>query len=624
MGVVYLAHEVALDRPVALKLLPAAMAVDPALRERFMREARTAAKLSQPNIVPIHAVDQVADLVFFTMAYVEGESLGETIRRRGALGGDETSRILREVAWALAYAHAQGVVHRDVKPDNILLETGSGRALVTDFGIAQVSGGRGLTERGEILGTAEFMSPEQASGEAVNEQSDIYSLGVVGFYALTGQLPFQGETVSAILAKHITQAAPPVHTVAPEAPRHLAGVIDRCLAKAPDDRFEDGEALAAALARSLELRRDMPVPLRAFINRNREQLRGLPLVGILVAEGAAITGVGFAAGEAAFAAMGSLMVFAIGSAPAGMLLRMCRQLLAAGHTHAELIAAFREDLHARRQEQVLEEGPRRGWLDRLASGLWFGGLGSMAVGTTLAVLLDLNSVSSAVLSGVGLLTGGGFVAVMAGLPIRAVRGGGPGGLPGSWWAKFWESRPGRGLFKLAGVGLKRIGVPEAPYRHTEVAIGMAADRLYRELPKATRKALPELPDVVARLERYAQEARGRVEELSELTEGLDVGGKQTAAELDERRGELANDLADARGVAEARLRDAVTALETIRLDLLRMHAGTGTVEGITQDLSLAQDIVGDIERLLDGHAAVEQVLSADTDGPRPDAASADG
>ncbi len=173
MGIVYLAHEVRLDRPVALKLLPPEMAAQPALRERFLREARTAAKLSQPNIVPIYSVDEVEDFVFFVMMYVEGETLGQRVRARGPLPASESVRILREVAWALAYAHGQGVVHRDVKPDNILIEAGSGRALVTDFGIAQVSDAAGLTTTGEVLGTAEYMSPEQASGDEVDKRSDL-------------------------------------------------------------------------------------------------------------------------------------------------------------------------------------------------------------------------------------------------------------------------------------------------------------------------------------------------------------------------------------------------------------------------------------------------------------------
>src|ERR1041384_2253705 len=143
MGIVYLAREVRLDRLVALKLLPPALARLPGPRERFLREARLAAKLSHPNIIPIYAVDEVAEYVFFAMAYVEGETLTERVRNRGPLPPGDATRLLREIAWALAYAHAQGVIHRDVKPDNIMLEAGSGRALVADFGIA--AQGRGAS-----------------------------------------------------------------------------------------------------------------------------------------------------------------------------------------------------------------------------------------------------------------------------------------------------------------------------------------------------------------------------------------------------------------------------------------------------------------------------------------------
>src|SRR5947208_1709532 len=153
MGVVYLAREVRLDRPVAIKLLPPHHAGDERLRERFLREARTAAKLSHPHIIPIFAVDEVGAFVFFVMAYVAGDTLTERVRRRGPLPPSEAGRVLREVAWALAYAHSQGLVHRDVKPDNIMLEEASGRALVADFGIAGlVRGAAGLDgQRGLAL-----------------------------------------------------------------------------------------------------------------------------------------------------------------------------------------------------------------------------------------------------------------------------------------------------------------------------------------------------------------------------------------------------------------------------------------------------------------------------------------
>src|SRR5204862_166987 len=150
MGVVYLAREVRLDRPVAIKLLPPSKATDPKLRERFLREARTAAKLSHPNVIPIHAVEEIGGFVFFAMAYIEGETLTERVRQRGPLPPSEASRMLRDVAWALAYAHGQGVIHRDVKPDNILLENG-GRVLVADFGIASVVAGAGALATGGVL-----------------------------------------------------------------------------------------------------------------------------------------------------------------------------------------------------------------------------------------------------------------------------------------------------------------------------------------------------------------------------------------------------------------------------------------------------------------------------------------
>src|SRR6266480_6310062 len=246
MGVVYLAREVRLDRLVAIKLLPPARASDAKLRERFLREARTAAKLSHPHIIPIFTVDEVGAFVFFAMAYVAGETLTERVVRRGPLAPSEAARVLREIAWALAYAHSQGLVHRDVKPDNIMLEETSGRALVADFGIAGLVRGAAGLDGGEVIGTPEFMSPEQALGEHVDARSDLYALGVVGFFALSGKLPFEGGKAAEVLAKQITEPAPKLASVA-GVPRRLAVAIDRCLAKDPAERPQTGEALAEHL-----------------------------------------------------------------------------------------------------------------------------------------------------------------------------------------------------------------------------------------------------------------------------------------------------------------------------------------------------------------------------------------
>src|SRR5216110_2795413 len=266
MGVVYLARDVQLDRDVAIKVLPTHLARTPAARERFLREARMAAGLSHPHIVPIHRVSEVGGFVFFVMSYVEGETLGERLRTRGPLPPADATRVLREVAWALAYAHGRGIVHRDVKPDNILLEQGTGRALVTDFGIAH--GGRdpgAMTDPGKIMGTAHFMSPEQAANEPVDGRSDIYALGVVGYLAVSGRLPFESSNLPALLVRQATENAPSVTRAAPGLPPALGVAIDRCLAREPNERFVDGEALAAALAPSVETRPALPPTLRAWL-----------------------------------------------------------------------------------------------------------------------------------------------------------------------------------------------------------------------------------------------------------------------------------------------------------------------------------------------------------------------
>jgi predicted Ser/Thr protein kinase len=252
MGVVYLARELNLDRAVALKVLPPDLATSGELRERFLREARTAALLSHPNIVPIHHAGEASGFAFFAMGFVDGENLAEHLRARGRLSPQDTVRVLREVAWALAYAHARGVVHRDVKPENIMLERATGRVLVTDFGIARDERVTSLTEEGRVLGTVHYMSPEQATGEPLDGRSDLYALGVIGFQALSGRLPFTADAPGAVLVMHATRPAPPVQDAAPDVPPALARVIDRCLAKAPGERYPTGEALAEALTTALE------------------------------------------------------------------------------------------------------------------------------------------------------------------------------------------------------------------------------------------------------------------------------------------------------------------------------------------------------------------------------------
>jgi serine/threonine-protein kinase len=249
MGIVYLARDLKLDRPVAIKTLPAHLAGSPDVRERFLREARTAAHLSHPSIVPIHRADEIGGQVFFVMGYVDGESLAQQLAERGRPPFVQTIAQLRDVALALGYAHARGVVHRDVKAENILIERGTGRAVVTDFGIARLAESKQLTATGQVLGTVHYMSPEQVSGDAIDGRSDVYALGVVAFLALSGTFPFDSETPSAVLVSHVTRPAPKLLDAAPDVPPALAAIVDRCLAKNPADRFETSGALAEALER---------------------------------------------------------------------------------------------------------------------------------------------------------------------------------------------------------------------------------------------------------------------------------------------------------------------------------------------------------------------------------------
>jgi tRNA A-37 threonylcarbamoyl transferase component Bud32 len=250
MGVVYRAHDEKLKRTVAVKVLPPELAYRRDIRARFVREAETAARLSHPNIVPIHAVGEANDLVYFVMGFVDGESLGLRLKRRGRLSIEEVRRITRETSDALAAAHQQGVIHRDVKPDNILLEGTRGRVMVTDFGIAKALSAEGgtLTDTGIAIGTPAYMSPEQAAGERVIDgRSDIYSLGVVAYQILTGELPFQSPTVPGLLMKQISTPATPVDRLRPETPRELALSVMRCLEKDPEDRWPTADALRRAL-----------------------------------------------------------------------------------------------------------------------------------------------------------------------------------------------------------------------------------------------------------------------------------------------------------------------------------------------------------------------------------------
>jgi serine/threonine-protein kinase len=248
MATVYLAQDVKHDRPVALKLLHPELAASLG-PDRFQREIKLAARLQHPHILTVHDSGETAGQLWFTMPYVEGESLRERLRRERQLAVEDAVRITREAAQALQYAHEHGVVHRDIKPENLLL-TQDGNTLVADFGIARALGGEErLTQTGMAIGTPAYMSPEQASGEkTIDARTDIYSLGAVLYEMLAGEPPYTGPTAQAIILKRFTEPVPSVRRGRPSVPEGVDQAIQRALAPVPADRF----ATAAEFGRALQ------------------------------------------------------------------------------------------------------------------------------------------------------------------------------------------------------------------------------------------------------------------------------------------------------------------------------------------------------------------------------------
>jgi serine/threonine protein kinase len=246
MAVVFLAQDLALERQVAIKLLPPDLSHDQRLVPRFQQEAKTAAKLDHPNIIPIYRVESEAGLNYFVMKYVSGSSLEQLLEQR-PLPIETARRVLREAALALGHAHKRGIIHRDVKPANIMLEA-DGRVVLTDFGISKaLDSGSALTGTGNIIGTPHYMAPEQAKGLEVDGRVDQYALAVVGYQILTGKQPFEGSSHS-ILYKHVFEQPTPIFQVRPDAPAELCAALDRALSKEPDKRFASMEEFASAVS----------------------------------------------------------------------------------------------------------------------------------------------------------------------------------------------------------------------------------------------------------------------------------------------------------------------------------------------------------------------------------------
>jgi eukaryotic-like serine/threonine-protein kinase len=584
MGIVYLARDVALDRPVAIKLLPPTLAT-PAQRERFLQEARTAARLAHPHIVPIHAVEQRGDLVFFVMGYIAGTTLAEQVRTQGPLDPATATRVLQEVAWALAHAHQHGVIHRDIKPENILLERGSGRALVTDFGIARVAGGTSSGPQ-RVVGTARFMSPEQAAGALVDGRSDLYSLGVTAFFALTGRFPFDAADAQGLLVQREMMPAPPIASLRSGMPSALAVAIDRCLAKDPADRLASAADLADAVAVVGE-RGAIPAILQRItreISAFAVDLAGYGTLAAVAIVIELIKGGDFFGMRRVYTLTLSLVLIALTALRGMSLTRLVREAVVEGWEERDLAAAIEREARRRAATTSL---PRPG---RLAGAtIFLAGVAALVAFWLGPKELSLNNLDGPLAWVVELI---GLIAPVAwgrwfGARLEAPYDGRPG-----LFSRLVMRFKLKGLFWLARLRRK----PNAPAampsdQHTEVVIAGAARDILRALPDPDRR-LVGAGQLLARLESDAAALRQRLSELDAVAAAMGSAASP-------KHHELAQDLDAARRATTERLGTTVSALENLRLDLLRIRAGLVQQDSLTEELDALRDLSARVDAQLE-------------------------
>lgn len=584
MGIVYLARDVLLERPVAIKLLAPALACRDDMRRRFLREARLAAQCFHPNIVPIHEVAEDGDLAWFVMGYVQGETLADRLRRAGTLSGDAVRRIGREIGWALAYAHERGVVHRDVKPENILLEQGTDRALIADFGIAVATVSTGIHTSGDdVAGTMRFMPPEQAMGERVDGRADLYALGVTLHLAATGRHPYGDLGGLALVARGSTLAAPAVAQMAPHLPASLADAIDQCLALRPEERYDSAAAFVAALERSPE-GGELPVDARAV----RVGISGtMALADWTVA--LAYAGFFLVVGEESRSLGRVLMVGIVQSvltfAGAATLLRAGETLLAA--RRALRIGVSPDDVATALAPAPVAPLTRVGPVK---------GMAMLMAGSSLALAqaqVDLLQLPTAIELAGNVLT---WLAppILIQRALTGVRH--DSGFAGWLYAFVRKPLAGRVVGWLGGrrgAAQPRVAPADAP---TEVLLGRAADEIFARLPEAAQRELSQLPATALALAGEAARLRERLHEISGALRAHRIERDTDQAPVAALQAE--------RGAAQGRLATTVAALESIRLELLRLEAGQSLPGSLTEQL----ERVRDIQRRVDADHDVRRLL----------------
>ncbi len=582
MGIVYLARDVILERPVAIKLLAPALAARADMRRRFLREARIAAGCFHPHIVPIHAVEESGDLAWLVMSYVRGETLADRIRRVGTLPVDTVRRLGHEIGLALACLHERGIIHRDVKPENILLEVGTERALITDFGIALHENPHATPDHHDVAGTLRYMAPEQALGQALDGRADLYALGVTLFLAATGRYPFDGTPGMLALSKANAPQAPSVRRYATRLPDSLADAIDRCLAAQPTERFDSAAAFVAALDRTPQ-GAELPADTRVVREKARSALA-------------------LASWATATTLAGAMLIIGETDSFDRAIVRGLAQIVVSVLSFGSVLCVGEALVYARR---ALRRGtavsdvttalapPPEGAIPRFSAGA--------ATFVAGVVTAGAQGAASDVIMPIDWLSGPLQIAMIVVPPlmiksgITAMRRA--SGQSTWWWAHVRQPLAAR-LMRWLQTASDVPTLPPLPASApTEVRLGAAAHAIIDRLPAALRNSLNALPQAVTALADEAERLRQR---------DLVLSGALRAVRADDgaplaRAGEIQQE----RVAVQARLGTTIAALESLRLDLLRLEAG----ETLPGQLTVHLDAVRDVQRRVDAARDVRRLLA---------------
>lgn len=598
MGIVFLAHDLSLDREVAIKVLPPLAALSEVMRERFVREARLTASLSHPNILPVYSFELREDIAFFVTAFIRGASLRERVEDGGPLEPERGLAILRDIAWALEHAHSRGVIHRDVKPGNVLLESETGRTFVADLGIAQ-GPAESITATGRRLGTLGFASPEQLSGRQSDRRTDIYGLGATAWFVFTGSPPDSALTTS--------QAAERLRKQRPDLPHSSIELIGRCLSAYAKDRPDSAGNVAEEVTSSIGRRETLPAALQSWLTKGRGFTIPLLIWSLLP----------FTRNN--WPRMFNswdwpLYVFTVVCVPwiAFALYRLVAlgDVTRLGYRIQDIRAALRSWRRARNRQLFRERSPR----PRLGRAVRYITFGALTTGIAKATFWNWDVLPH-------ILTPIGFNLTWIGILVGWI-------WPG--WARperdtlanlrvrFWESRPGAWVvagIRAAGQRAKADShVP--PERNTEVALAAGIYELLARLEPVIRSRLEGVEHVASALERQASDLRERIIRLEEL-EASAVPSASSAAVAD--HSELVADLARRRESLHDRQHCVIRSIERMRIGLVRLVAKQEAYGEGTDALLEAEEYTNLMRFLSEAQEVADcpHFLVAPTPQPRP-------